>query len=649
MQTNNRKIESVVNACAVLVMGVVVVFTIARLFFGAELSDEAYSVAETYMVSKGALPFVNNWSQMPGWTLLLAPFVKIYTFLVGGTDGIFLFFRFLSFFVNCLTAFLVAYLFRNHVKNKILLSLIAITYVGATGWDYVVTFRGDRLAIDLFAVGVALIIVFFADDKYSMKYLFISGILLSLSVLSYPTFVLEYLFFVIAIFVLCYRRRIGYKGLLFFLCGSVVSALVVVVYLSIRGGFTNIFSGIGYLLKDVAYFQLENQGISKFPAYMKTVISQIIQILKLSILPFVMFFVLAVILYFAIHRKEFVRLDVDNIYIRKIIIALDKETEFFTIKRKYIKQLLLISVIAGICLYHIKLLLTYKTADHTYISLYAMSAETLAVLLIWPFIKSEKRFCKYLMGLIWFPTFIWVVITGVGTYAGMIDRYPLLKNASFLLGLFVCFAVKDVFVSSLETDLPESKGIPVLRRGYLFLSKTIPIAVMMIISFTYLFNAYSYVYRDESFWRLNTAVESGPYKGMRTTKIRANGLIELDEKIDEFIDKDDYVLAMDNDPFIYLMSEGHICTPCTWDQALYSYHFDQPDLYYDYFKVTNTEPTKIVYFNYGRDEIMSIDVEYKFNDYVRANYDLIYEDRDIFEWNYCGKDNICELLIFDRK
>ena len=83
--------------------------------------------------------------------------------------------------------------------------------------------------------------------------------------------------------------------------------------------------------------------------------------------------------------------------------------------------------------------------------------------------------------------------------------------------------------------------------------------------------------------------------------------------------------------------------------ALYSYHFDQPDLYYDYFKVTNTEPTKIVYFNYGRDEIMSIDVEYQFNSYVREKYDLIYENRDLFEWNYVGRDLACELLIFERK
>ena len=125
--------------------------------------------------------------------------------------------------------------------------------------------------------------------------------------------------------------------------------------------------------------------------------------------------------------------------------------------------------------------------------------------------------------------------------------------------------------------------------------------------------------------------------------------MELDRVIDEYVDQEDYVLAMDNDPFIYLMSVGRICTPSTWDQGLYSYHFDQPDLYYDYFKVTGTEPSKIIYFNYGRDETMSIDVNYRFNEYVLSNFELIYEDRNIFEWNYCGRDIICELLIFDHK
>lgn len=253
------------------------------------------------------------------------------------------------------------------------------------------------------------------------------------------------------------------------------------------------------------------------------------------------------------------------------------------------------------------------------------------------------------MGLIWFPSYIWVVITGVGTYNSIMNRHLLLKNATFLLGIMIYFAVKDNFISPLG-DCQEFRKIKkTIYKGFKLLSGLIPVIFMTVISFTYLFNAYSYVYRDESFQKLDTVVSSGPYKGLRTTNIRAQGLVELDETIDRYVGENDYVLAMDNDPFIYLMVEGKACTPSSWDMALYTYGFDQPDLYYDYFKITNTEPTKIIYFNYGRDEIMSIDVEYKFNEYVKSNYDLIYEDRNIFNWNYCGRDVSCELLIFDRK
>jgi hypothetical protein len=177
---NNRKQNGIINIFALVIIGIILFFTIVRLFFGAELSDEAYAVAETYMVSKGALPFVNNWSQMPGFALILAPFVKMYTFIAGGTDGIFLFFRFFSFLINILTAITVSYLLKDHVKNRIMLALLSIIYVGATGWDYVGAFRGDRLAIDLLAVGVMLIVVFFSDNRNNMGWLFASGVLLAL-------------------------------------------------------------------------------------------------------------------------------------------------------------------------------------------------------------------------------------------------------------------------------------------------------------------------------------------------------------------------------------------------------------------------------------------------------------------------------------
>lgn len=626
---NSEKWDRLINAFAIIVIGIVLLFTIVRLFFGAELSDEAYAVAETYMVSEGALPFVNNWSQMPGFTLILAPFVKLYTLIVGGTDGIFLFFRFLSFFINALTAITVSYVLKEHIKSLRVLALCSLIYVCATGWDYVGAFRGDRLAIDLLAVGVMLLVRFYTDSSKNRWGLFAGGIFLALAVLCYPVVAVEVCYFVIVIIYLCHKKEKSYKSLLWFIAGALLATVVVVGYLSINSGFFDIFRGIRYLLNDVTYFQLKNDSSDKLTGYFKDMVHQVLYLLLLSVGCFMCIMVAG----FIIFRKNFVK----------------KDSEYYCIKRIYLARVGLISLIGGICLDHLLQIWRYGTADNINISIMAMTIETFAVPFVWLFIKNSKSLCRFLMGFIWFPTYIWVVVTGVGTYSSMSGRHPLLKNAAFLLGVFVYFAICDVFFDISNTKDSENEVYDNTGMIYKLFVKAVLVMMMAAILFTYLFNSYTYVYRDDSVWRLNTVVSAGPYKGMRTTDIRAQGLIELDRIIDSYVEEDDYVLAMDNDPFIYLMSKGKICTPCTWDQALYSYGFDQPDLYYDYFKVIGTEPTKIIYFNYGRDEIMSIDIEYKFNEYVRNNYELIYEDRNIFEWRYCGKDIVCELLIFDKK
>lgn len=622
----NKTQNAIVNIICLLIIGIVLLFTIVRLFYGVELTDEAYAVAETYMVSKGALPFVNNWSQMPGFTLLLAPFVKIYTTIAGGTDGIFLFFRSLSFFINLITAMVIAYLLKDYVKNRVLSLLLVMIYVGATGWDYVMAFRGDRLSIDLSAIGAWLLATFFSEHREKAIKPFISGLLLALSVLSYPTYAIVFAICVMVIVVLCFKKKKEYKILLWFLAGATIATVIVLGFLAIKSSFSDIFQGIQYIFKDVTYFQLQNDEEAKLISYIKDMMGQMLLFIILSVVCFFCYWIISIV------------------YFKKRVPKINQDC--YAIKHISVNRLLLISLISGVCLYELYQIWRFKTGDHTYISLYTMTIETLAVPLIWPFVRSKKQICSYLMVFIWIPTFIWVVITGIGTYASMLGRHSLLKNAAFLLGVFVVFAVHDNFNAFRGMNEVSEKKFYAI---HVILTKMIPVFLMMIITWTNLFNSYTYVYRDESIGQLDTVVSEGPYRGMRTTATRAKGLIEIDNIIDEYISKEDYVLAMDNDPFIYLMSNGYICTPCTWDQALYSYGFDQPDLYYDYFSVTNTEPTKIIYFNFGRDEIMSIDVEYKFNDYVYANYDLLYEDRDIFAWLYCGKDTVCEFLIFDRK
>lgn len=49
-----------------------------RTPFGVEVTDEAFWITEPYLLTQGAIPFVDSWSQTPLTSLLLAlsfPFI----------------------------------------------------------------------------------------------------------------------------------------------------------------------------------------------------------------------------------------------------------------------------------------------------------------------------------------------------------------------------------------------------------------------------------------------------------------------------------------------------------------------------------------------------------------------------------------------
>lgn len=59
-----------------------------RLPFGVDITDEAFYAAEPYLIARGAVPLVDNWSQTPLTFLLTAPLVWLYVRLSGGTEGL---------------------------------------------------------------------------------------------------------------------------------------------------------------------------------------------------------------------------------------------------------------------------------------------------------------------------------------------------------------------------------------------------------------------------------------------------------------------------------------------------------------------------------------------------------------------------------
>lgn len=87
---SSKKIINVVNVIFFILGIAVLVYRIVR---GIDFTDQSWYVAEPYIVSEGAIPYVDNWSHVPGFTIPLATFTKIFTHINGGTEGIFLFSR----------------------------------------------------------------------------------------------------------------------------------------------------------------------------------------------------------------------------------------------------------------------------------------------------------------------------------------------------------------------------------------------------------------------------------------------------------------------------------------------------------------------------------------------------------------------------
>lgn len=623
-----KKKNMLLKICNIVAITIVFVFSLYRCFFDAELTDEAYSVAENYLIARGGIPIVNCWSQMPGFTLLTAPFTFLFYIITGGTEGIVLATRLIDDGIIVLTMIAVYFIIKKYVVSKKAALMYVVPFFTITGGG-VIAFRGDNIAILLLAIGSAMLAVAFVDDSKMKSLSAMSGVFYALSVLCYPTNAIQVFIILILLLAFDIKEKKLIKRTSWFLVGASVAAVVCTGYLIARSSVRDLLFGMKCILNDVTYFQINNSGIVKLPGYLKSLISAALELIRYYAVIFVLIVVVKLVAQLVKRIKrsedgECFSLDISSF-------GFIKENSI-TFKIETIKKMLLLSVIIGTILDIASVVKRYNSTDSDDITLYTIVIMYMAAPFFLCFIKKNRKFVQYLFLFAWIIPIVWMILTGVSTYAGIWGRNKLLRGSAYLSVLYAFIAFDEVLSNS------EIKGT--VSKLVDFIVSALPLGLFVSVTFACVFNGFSYIYRDVSLLQMNTKIESGPYKGVRTSKERADGLIELEKVVRAYTSEEDYLLAMDNDPFIYLMSDAIPCTPCTWDQALYSYGFDQPDLYYDYFKTTGQEPTVIIYSDYGRDEIMSIETEYKFNDFVHEKYDLVFDSEDTMFYR---------TIIFTRK
>jgi hypothetical protein len=143
---------------AVLVLSVIVVgLSCLRIFYGADLTDEAFYAAVPYRFTQGDAPFVdeNNIGQTSG--IVTAPLVYLWVSLVGSTAGLILFLR-VAYLLLQAVAGLTAYLLLRRDAPRDVALLAALAAVSMAPFR-LPTLSYNTLSMALMAAGLAVLLL----------------------------------------------------------------------------------------------------------------------------------------------------------------------------------------------------------------------------------------------------------------------------------------------------------------------------------------------------------------------------------------------------------------------------------------------------------------------------------------------------------
>ncbi|MCL1789753.1 MAG: hypothetical protein FWG40_00080 [Peptococcaceae bacterium] len=598
-------------AGTLVLYGIVIACLWNRLGYGVEISDEAYYIADGYIIANGSIPFTNNWMLSSAAALLYAPLIKAYTTLTGSTEGIFLFMRqgFLVFKV--LFAGVLVWLF--HRRFPIMLSLLLPLPYLALSLYSLDNFSYNTLSFSLLLMSCVLLYLALCEEEKSSRALsLIAGIVMALTVLTHAM----QLFTTIYVFVLLLIiERIRFKTLFrsgLFVSGGLLTGLIIMVYISVlSGGIVPVLEGIGHMLS-APYWYIRDVGL----AYNLEILKEGVRVgFREFVFRGVLVFGGLLLLYSVgkrlcrgvpdqdglhrdgphrdgLHRDGAYRQyrDMKSLYIVTLFLT---QLIFLVLSMRLHSDMALIMNI-NVCYMYIMalLLLATKWTHHLLLVLTVFSPFLLNYLLYIPFNYSGIHGRGYIL----FP----------GILVSFVLMYHALKDIPW-----------PVCLSSLRKSI-----VPCLC--VVILSGTVAIA--------FLTGYYSYVYRDAPLSELTYQMEKGVYKGLYTVEERGKAIIYLEEEIRNATTAQDTVLFMDQMPAAYLMTVSEFCAPSTWDILNYSYAvrgeldpgYDSMDdaLLQAYFGVSGKEPTKIIYIhNNERLDHLSLDNDgYRFNQYVEEHY-----------------------------
>lgn len=263
---NLQSLFNISTLTSIIVVIIAVTASYIRLYFGVDFTDEAYYTALAYRYVLGDVPFVNELSVIP-FGIMIAPFVKLYVWIVGNTDGIILFARHLYFILTLFLASTIFLVVRKYFSwyLSLLIASIAIAFE-----PYMIpSLSYNSMGVIFFTAGCFLGICIFLYPQKKIC-LFFAGICHGLSVFAYPNLLIPVLVYFLGLSFINYKNI---KKIFYYILGGLIPASLL-LSLIIHAGIDNFLFALNYAKKIISYIYNDRTLIGNARTIFKSLLWQ---------------------------------------------------------------------------------------------------------------------------------------------------------------------------------------------------------------------------------------------------------------------------------------------------------------------------------------------------------------------------------------
>lgn len=250
MQKRRIELCCLIFQCLMILMGYIVLCH--RIQFGIDFSDEAWYVAEPYIVAEGAIPFVNNWTQASGFTLPLACLFKLYVFISGGTEGIVLYSRILYSIVALIIYVFSVFIIAKRTKQRGILIAVFPLLFAPIHCLYDLNYN----TIGFMYLFLVCAVLFFGinwdayNNKMNKGIAVLAGVIMARAVIATPCVLAAWSGILFILFV---HKK--WQLLREFIIGNAITAILIIGWCCINGGIDGFLNGMRVFLTEQVYLQ----------------------------------------------------------------------------------------------------------------------------------------------------------------------------------------------------------------------------------------------------------------------------------------------------------------------------------------------------------------------------------------------------------